>query len=1139
MEIAKVTRIGSENPNPGSYYDLKMRVGNKLLSELDPSMDITQTDDVRRSIQDLFDQILAEENVVLSRPERARLFEQIAAEIIGFGPLMPLLEDSTITAIIVLGAKNIYIERRGKIYRVPVTFENNDHVLRIIDRIVSPVGRRIDEAQPFQSARMPDGSRGTFVISLPSLIGPIIYIKKTVNTTEAIFYSAPWKEGEFFQEFSRNERIQTLLTHILQEKQNVIVISEPGVGKSSFINQLLTMRAGHGVAFRIQKTIEDDSGVHNIIDLEAVLPNVDGEGGVSCAQLWLAASRMRPNLIVHENQEDNDPLTVLNSLLSLNTWTSISGRSSAQGLENFVSLIHSHIPFLSLSDIRFCVSNSLDYAIYIAESDGNRWIASIDKIGFDNIRRDFNLTAQFHMSDLVYKEVVEQKPKEDHKFRKLLNTLSHLLSVPKASDEEVRKYSPSTVNDQYRSEREEKSEDSPDRAIDFNTILQNAHIRDILLANKNILSAKPNQLKKIGDVNISTFLEFFEQVSGAKYDQLPIHASLQTKSPTISRIEVINASNTSNLYFCRTTEQFASLADLMDEFPMEMQNNIVKLISNGARIAVTGAPGSGRTTLVNCIVDQILQSKNIVTLEVTPELRLSGKWLNTRLIQGLQTEKDKERRQINAEFILSLSPDHLILDGDYLLSLDELEQCLRTLPVIITLFGKSAAHALEALSLKFCKSLGLTLSDARLRVASVFDLVFHVERAKDGSVKILEINIMHNNGMLEKIKKGSFYDTLVTYPSVTPSETSNIVPSSISPHPLEENLFVPPAGQQSTEERNLLELLEIGNELHLKHGWAPLFDIQLKKAINDRIITRHDYELDELVDVLGFASRLPKKLFAFFANPYTNSLVIKCNREYLFWYRYATGIYEQGFLTTDDKKTLVNQFNLAFNSNKGSKGQDRSISSVQFTPWLELSRVSRPTVESEVVFMIRKCPRIPLMLSTLDTFYKVDASIIEELKEAIANQVNILIIGNTYTMPELVVESLVNNDEDDLQMGVVTQFGKIRTINSPVFKIDFSDFSRHGLWRSVQVISEEIKSSDINLLALSAYPAALHEVVNQTSGVRVVAGTSIHLDLGSLPSASDSANTFDKEFLEYLTANFDLTYQVEMLPSGIPGIRRF
>src|SRR5512138_851897 len=166
------------SPQAGSYFDLKTRVQNKLLSELDPSMDVTRTDDVRRTIQELFEQILTEENIVLSRPERARLFEQIAAEILGFGPLQPLLEDDTITEIMVNGPKNVYVERKGKLHRVPVTFENNDHVMRIIDRIVAPLGRRIDESSPYVDARLQDGSRVNAVIPPISLVGPTLTIRK-------------------------------------------------------------------------------------------------------------------------------------------------------------------------------------------------------------------------------------------------------------------------------------------------------------------------------------------------------------------------------------------------------------------------------------------------------------------------------------------------------------------------------------------------------------------------------------------------------------------------------------------------------------------------------------------------------------------------------------------------------------------------------------------------------------------------------------------------------------------------------------------------------------------------------------------------------------------------------------------------
>ncbi|NTU63447.1 MAG: Flp pilus assembly complex ATPase component TadA [Chloroflexi bacterium] len=143
----------STSPTRDAYLDLKTRVQNKLLAEMDPSMDVSKTDEVRATIEGLYDTVLAEENIILSRVERQRLFEQIVAEILGFGPIEPFLADETITEVMVNGPKNIYIERGGKIVRTTAQFESNDHVMRIIDRMVAPLGRLIDEAQPYVDAR--------------------------------------------------------------------------------------------------------------------------------------------------------------------------------------------------------------------------------------------------------------------------------------------------------------------------------------------------------------------------------------------------------------------------------------------------------------------------------------------------------------------------------------------------------------------------------------------------------------------------------------------------------------------------------------------------------------------------------------------------------------------------------------------------------------------------------------------------------------------------------------------------------------------------------------------------------------------------------------------------------------------------
>src|SRR5512135_941180 len=278
------------SPQAGSYFDLKTRVQNKLLAELDPSTDVTRTDEVRRTIQDLFEQILAEENIVLSRPERARLFEQIAAEILGFGPLQPLLEDDTITEIMVNGAKNIYIERMGKIHRVPVTFENNDHVLRIIDRIVAPLGRRIDEASPYVDARLPDGSRVNAVIPPISLVGPILTIRK--------FSRNPITVEQLIQFGSITQEAIQFLKACVESRLNIVISGGTGSGKTTFLNVLSGFIPGDERIVTIENAAELQLRQEHVVTLESRPPNIEGRGEITIRDLVINSLRMRPDRIL-------------------------------------------------------------------------------------------------------------------------------------------------------------------------------------------------------------------------------------------------------------------------------------------------------------------------------------------------------------------------------------------------------------------------------------------------------------------------------------------------------------------------------------------------------------------------------------------------------------------------------------------------------------------------------------------------------------------------------------------------------------------------------------------------------------------------------------------------------------------------
>ena len=294
------------SPQAGSYFDLKTRVQNKLLAEIDPSMDVSRTDEVRRTIQGLFEQILVEENIVLSRPERARLFEQISAEILGLGPLQTLLEDDTITEIMVNGPKNIYIERKGKLHRVPVTFESNEHLMRIIDRIVAPLGRRIDESSPYVDARLQDGSRVNAVIPPISLVGPVLTIRK--------FSKNPITVEQMIQFGSiSNESVQ-FLKACVEARLNIVISGGTGSGKTTLLNVLSSFIPSDERILTIENAAELQLRQEHVVTLESRPPNIEGRGEITIRDLVINALRMRPERIIVGECRGGETLDMLQAM---------------------------------------------------------------------------------------------------------------------------------------------------------------------------------------------------------------------------------------------------------------------------------------------------------------------------------------------------------------------------------------------------------------------------------------------------------------------------------------------------------------------------------------------------------------------------------------------------------------------------------------------------------------------------------------------------------------------------------------------------------------------------------------------------------------------------------------------------------
>ena len=358
-----------------TYQDLKARVQNKLIAGLDPSTDATKIVEVRKTIQGLFEQILSEENIVLSRPERARMLEQIAAEILGFGPLQILLEDESVTEIMVNGAKNIYVERAGKLFRTPITFESNDHVMRIIERIVSPLGRRIDESSPYVDARLPDGSRVNAVIPPISLVGPVLTIrkfsKKPITVEQLIGFGSITAEAIEFLKACVLARI------------NIIVSGGTGSGKTTLLNILSGFIPSDERILTIENAAELQLRQDHVVTLESRPANIEGKGEIAIRDLVINSLRMRPDRIVVGECRGDEAIDMLQAMNtghdgSMTTAHSNSPRDTLSRLETMTMMAGMELPVRA---IREQISSAIDVVVHQERMrDGTRKVVNITEV---------------------------------------------------------------------------------------------------------------------------------------------------------------------------------------------------------------------------------------------------------------------------------------------------------------------------------------------------------------------------------------------------------------------------------------------------------------------------------------------------------------------------------------------------------------------------------------------------------------------------------------------------------------------------------------------------------------------------------------------------------------------------------------
>ena len=375
LRMRRTDAPAGQTPAKDTDFDLKTRVQNKLLQQLDPSMDVTRTAEVRKTIEDLYETILNEENLVLSRAEKKRLFDQIVAEILGFGPLESLLQDETITEIMVNGSKNIYIERKGKLQRVPVTFESDEHLMRIIDRIVAPLGRRIDESSPYVDARLPDGSRVNAVIPPISLVGPTLTIRK--------FSKKPITVEQYITLGAITPEAMEFLKACVIARLNIVISGGTGSGKTTFLNILSGYIPADERILTIENAAELQLRQEHVVTLESRPANIEGKGEVTIQNLVVNALRMRPDRIVVGEIRDEAALDMLQAMNtghdgSMTTCHSNGPRDTLSRLETMTLMAGMDLPVRA---IREQVASAIHLITHLERlRDGSRKVVAIAEV---------------------------------------------------------------------------------------------------------------------------------------------------------------------------------------------------------------------------------------------------------------------------------------------------------------------------------------------------------------------------------------------------------------------------------------------------------------------------------------------------------------------------------------------------------------------------------------------------------------------------------------------------------------------------------------------------------------------------------------------------------------------------------------
>jgi pilus assembly protein CpaF len=358
------------------FASVKAAIHRKLIQKLNlDRLTAANREDVRREVSQLLESLVLGESAPLNLQERERVVQEVLDEVFGLGPLEPLLADPTVNDILVNTHKRVYVERKGLLELTPIHFRDDVHLMSIIDRIVSAVGRRVDESSPMVDARLADGSRVNAIIPPLSVDGPVLSIRR--------FGRDRLTADDLLNNNSLTPPMLELLRGCVKARLNVLISGGTGAGKTTFLNVLSSYISNRERIVTIEDAAELQLNQEHVVRLETRPPNIEGKGAIYQRQLVINALRMRPDRILVGEVRGEEALDMLQAMNtghdgSLTTIHANTPRDALSRLETMVAMANLNLPE---SAIRRQISSALDVVVQVSRmSDGSRKVVSVAEI---------------------------------------------------------------------------------------------------------------------------------------------------------------------------------------------------------------------------------------------------------------------------------------------------------------------------------------------------------------------------------------------------------------------------------------------------------------------------------------------------------------------------------------------------------------------------------------------------------------------------------------------------------------------------------------------------------------------------------------------------------------------------------------